>query len=418
MKKRADRDQPLDQTDPDNKLIATLSASIDGDYRYKSDLDVYYHPSTDGCTVEVTSVSPALGRDYYGDGFVEPLVKFQATISGPCKPSELIRAIRSAINKSSTIKRYGKPTINFRWVQTKDRGISVKKAAEALRTARELDQPRGATTIRTGRVRRIRRLARMRHLATCGKEHAMEDECGMMEEDACGDYGASMEYGMEEEDYLFDDEGDADYYEDDEFDVEPVPPRRRRTPPRPPRLPRGRLPVRRLSEMEEVYDPTFDDEMVYVDRWHDPRLNPNPPRRRRRKRTAPRSYSFSRSRRADWEEDVPFYDPRQSKHHWFCAIVPLGGPIWGSGRDCAEALEEAYEYIHDWNAIARTDREMIDPDALECYPCSEKVFRKVEKEGGDIKYSVINDVIYLKNELKTIDHIDLSQGRMPKKVKY
>lgn len=133
-------EKPLSEWDEDNVLIGTLSACIAGDCRYKETLSVFYHPSTDGVTVEITSIGAAGGMDTPSSyGTTPRTVDYSWSSKGPISPKELVSSIKWAIRQAGdTIRSYGKPTINFRWIIDGQRvsGINARKAAEALESAK------------------------------------------------------------------------------------------------------------------------------------------------------------------------------------------------------------------------------------------------------------------------------------------
>ena len=71
----------------------------------------------------------------------------------------------------------------------------------------------------------------------------------------------------------------------------------------------------------------------------------------------------------------------------FFAVVTLGGPIWGVGRNKDKAAAEAAEYIDGMTAedIRRQAAEATpyaDPGGLVILPCTKRLFRAV-RDGGD-----------------------------------
>lgn len=104
--------------------------------------------------VELQESSAIGGMDYHGPGSgrSEPMATYQEETEVPATPRELLWLIRQVMDVSGTIKRYGKPTQNFYWIPTKAKGLSMKKAKDAL------EQVRSMTAAKTKK-------------AACGRKH-------------------------------------------------------------------------------------------------------------------------------------------------------------------------------------------------------------------------------------------------------
>ena len=130
---------PLEQYAPDNKKIGEIGATIGYDSRYRQIMRVYYHPSDDSVTIEMTSTVAVGGRDYEGPGSgASQLEVIGLYNTGPgAKASDVARNVRGMIDANGdTIRSYGKPSKNFVWGKAYDRksprGISVQAAKWAL----------------------------------------------------------------------------------------------------------------------------------------------------------------------------------------------------------------------------------------------------------------------------------------------
>ena len=112
--------------------IGYIHACIAGDYRYSSALTVFVNG--DKARVVLSENSAIGGMD--GPGVAHPY-EDRNTSECAAKPGEIVNAIKGIINRElgSTIKRYGKPSKNFVWAGTKERGLSVAKCAKALAIA-------------------------------------------------------------------------------------------------------------------------------------------------------------------------------------------------------------------------------------------------------------------------------------------
>lgn len=150
--------KPLDEMDEDNLLIGSTTACIADDCRYRQTLKVYYHPSSDGVTVEIEGSGAAGGMDApSGYGSTPAMVDYSWSSHGSVKPAELVDAIRWAIRQEGDIiSRYGKPTKNFRWIVDGRRipGLNSRNAVEALNYGREIMNSKLASTRSASRRRR------------------------------------------------------------------------------------------------------------------------------------------------------------------------------------------------------------------------------------------------------------------------
>lgn len=105
--------------------IGHISANIAGDPRYTSLIEV----TLDGDKVTVQRLeSGAVGGMDGPGGRTGYSVKHTATCA--VDPKAVVALIKRAMD--STIKDYGKPTKNFEWAGSKDRGLSVAKCQTAL----------------------------------------------------------------------------------------------------------------------------------------------------------------------------------------------------------------------------------------------------------------------------------------------
>lgn len=97
-------------------------------------------------------------------------------------------------------------------------------------------------------------------------------------------------------------------------------------------------------------------------------------------------------------EDVDYWSPKQHKFSYFAVLEKgLNRIIWGIGRECEEAMVDAEENVMHWNKYGDFG-EQIDISDLECYPCTKAVADKVERQGGDIRWVMVDGVIALSNE--------------------
>jgi hypothetical protein len=120
-------------------LIGEIVASIAGDYRYTSRVTVEYDPFENKVTIKRLENGAVGGMDgpggSYGFGVTfERHVDVVGPAGGSAKA--IIGCIRDAFD--DTIGHYGKPTKNFQWTYTRERGLSSAKVQKALDYQRTL----------------------------------------------------------------------------------------------------------------------------------------------------------------------------------------------------------------------------------------------------------------------------------------
>ena len=73
--------------------------------------------------------------------------------------------------------------------------------------------------------------------------------------------------------------------------------------------------------------------------------------------------------------------------------------VWGIGLSCKEAKADALKYIEDYNRMAKMSPDMevlhIRHKDLECYPCTEELYKTVEEDGGDVEFIIRRGVAHL-----------------------
>lgn len=119
-------------------LMGELSASIAGDYRYTDHLKVAYDPSEDQVVVSVSQEAPAGGMDSFTgsssfgrqDHYTQP------------DPRSVMETLSNVIqDRRYNFKLYGKPTKNFYWYGTREKGYSLRLIRAALDRARGQARP-------------------------------------------------------------------------------------------------------------------------------------------------------------------------------------------------------------------------------------------------------------------------------------
>lgn len=113
--------------------IGSIYACIAGDHRYASQVSVKVDETAKKVFVILEENGAVGGMD--GPGGSTPM---RETAKRECgyKPAEIIKAIKSVMD--DTIKRYGKPTKNFRWYPS-GKGLSAKACKDALEALTALE---------------------------------------------------------------------------------------------------------------------------------------------------------------------------------------------------------------------------------------------------------------------------------------
>lgn len=116
--------------------IGYLHANIAGDYRYTDSMEIRYNPEDDTVTVEVSETGSVGGMDSYA-GTTSPAVDFTWTSKPSARASEIARVCRDVLSDTKyNFKRYGKPTKNFNWVNTREKGFSMANLVGELDAVR------------------------------------------------------------------------------------------------------------------------------------------------------------------------------------------------------------------------------------------------------------------------------------------
>ena len=131
---------PVLEANRDGVKIGEISASIGDDYRFNQWLRVFYHPSDDSVTIQITETSAVSGRDGPGTA-TERFVTAHAHLPPGVKAGKLASTVRDMIaSNGDTIARYGRPSREFNWRSRRSRsvgkGISVRVVKLALEAAR------------------------------------------------------------------------------------------------------------------------------------------------------------------------------------------------------------------------------------------------------------------------------------------
>lgn len=105
--------------------IGYINACIAGDHRYSSRLSVQL--DGDKAHIILSENGAIGGMDGPGGsyGFSE-----RRRVTVDAKPADIVKAVKSTMD--DVIKRYGKPTKNFRWVGVKDKGLAARLVIQAL----------------------------------------------------------------------------------------------------------------------------------------------------------------------------------------------------------------------------------------------------------------------------------------------
>ena len=121
-----------------DNILGTITAYIPGDMRYYDQIVVNVKQSDLGANyvrVCLKSYGPLGGMDSFTATALSSTNDIQLPIT--CTGADIVRAVkRLSEGAGCCIKRYGKPSKNFKWSRTGARGLSAKNAEVALREFR------------------------------------------------------------------------------------------------------------------------------------------------------------------------------------------------------------------------------------------------------------------------------------------
>jgi len=112
--------------------MGSLIASIPGDTRYADRLSIAYDPSAGRVVITVSESAAAGGMDSFTGS---SSFGGEQVFANP-DPESIMKSLSRVIqNPSYLFKRYGKPTKNFTWAGTPERGLSLRLVKAALDSA-------------------------------------------------------------------------------------------------------------------------------------------------------------------------------------------------------------------------------------------------------------------------------------------
>ena len=104
-----------------------------GDFRYTDSLTVLLNPDK-SVTIIVDETGAAGGMDTF-NGSTELMQTLKRTTRSNANAIEILKLIKSVIGNSSYLfKKYGKPSKNFYWFHTDERGLNVRLVDSAIRS--------------------------------------------------------------------------------------------------------------------------------------------------------------------------------------------------------------------------------------------------------------------------------------------